>query len=133
MARGMPMKGGPKGMSGGPRPKAKKGTLKRLLKMLFKSNGKLLAVVFTCLILSSVISVSSSIFLENLILQIGKGIIEGLDAVWGNLITIFIVMGCVYMAGVLCNFIYWINLSIQLFRQNRSVGNNVEVFDFCFQ
>ena len=33
-------------MAGAGRPKAKKGTLKRLLKMLFKSNGKLLAVVF---------------------------------------------------------------------------------------
>ncbi len=106
MARVMPMKGGPKGMPGGPRPKAKKGTLKRLLKMLFKSNGKMLTLVFTCLILSAVISVSSSIFLENLIIQIGKGIIEGLDAVWGNLLTIFIIMGCVYFAGVLCNFIY---------------------------
>ena len=92
------------GMQG--RPKAKKGTLKRLLKILFKTNGKLLAIVFTCLIISAVVSVSSSIFLEKLIVQIGRGIVEGLDAVWSSLLTIFITMGCVYVAGILCNLIY---------------------------
>jgi ATP-binding cassette subfamily B protein len=81
MAKPMPMRGG-RGMKGGPRPKAKKGTLKRLLKLLFKTNGKLLGVVFFCLVVSAVVSVSSSIFLENLIIQIGRGLIEGLDAVW---------------------------------------------------
>ncbi len=88
------------------RPKAKKGTLSRLLKMLFKSNGKLLAVVFTCLIISAVISVSSSIFLERLILEIGKGLREGMSAVQNTLLTIFITMGVVYFAGILSNFLY---------------------------
>ena len=106
MAKQMPMRGGPKGAVRGPRPKVKKGTLKRLLKLLFKTNGKLLFVVFGCLIISAVVSVSSSIFLENLILQIGRGLIEGMDAVWGSLLQIFIIMGCVYAAGILCNFIY---------------------------
>lgn len=105
MAKQMPMRGG-RGMKGGPRPKAKKGTLKRLLKLLFKTNGKLLAIVFFCLVVSAIVSVSSSIFLENLIIQIGKGIVEGLDAVWGTLVQIFVIMGCVYLAGILCNFIY---------------------------
>ena len=105
MAKPMPMRGG-RGMKGGPRPKAKKGTLKRLLKLLFKTNGKLLGVVFFCLVVSAVVSVSSSIFLENLIIQIGRGLIEGLDAVWGSLVQIFIILGCVYVAGILCNFIY---------------------------
>ncbi|MBQ4098383.1 MAG: ABC transporter ATP-binding protein, partial [Clostridia bacterium] len=106
MAKQMPMRGGRGGMKGGPRPKAKKGTLKRLLGLLFKTNGKLLGVVFFCLIVSAVVSVSSSIFLENLIIQIGRGLIEGLDAVWGSLVQIFITMGCVYVAGILCNFTY---------------------------
>ncbi len=105
MAKQMPMRAG-RGMKGGPRPKAKKGTLKRLLKLLFKTNGKLLAIVFFCLVVSAIVSVSSSIFLENLIIQIGKGIVEGLDAVWGSLLQIFVIMGCVYLAGILCNFIY---------------------------
>ena len=106
MAKPMPMRGGMKGGMKGARPKAKKGTLKRLLKILFKTNGKMLFLVFGCLIISAIVSVSSSIFLERLILQIGKGLIEGMDAVWGSLVKIFITMGCVYGAGILCNFIY---------------------------
>ena len=108
MAKQFNMRGGHKGMPNGGkgRPKAKKGTLSRLLKLLFKTNGKLLGIVFFCLVISAVVSVSSSIFLENLIIQIGKGITEGLDAVWKSLVTIFITMGCVYTAGILCNFIY---------------------------
>ncbi|MBE7084032.1 MAG: ABC transporter ATP-binding protein [Clostridiales bacterium] len=106
MARGMAMPRGKGGMKGGPRPKAKKGTMKRLLKFLFKTNGKLLSIVLVCLIISAIVSVSSSIFLENLIVQIGRGLNLGLDAVWNNLLTIFISMGCVYFAGILCSFIY---------------------------
>ncbi len=107
MARAVPMRGGKPGPGmRGPRPKAKKGTLKRLLKILFKTNGKLLALVLFCLTVSAVVSVSSSIFLERLILEIGRGLVEGMDAVWSSLVTIFVTMGCVYAAGILCNFIY---------------------------
>ena len=88
------------------KPQAKKGTLKRLLKTLFNNNAPLLITVFACLMISAVISVSSSIFLENLIRQISKGLTDGMDAVWGSLVTLFIVMGCVYFAGILANFIY---------------------------
>ena len=109
MSKPVAMRSAPKGMQKGmrgPRPKVKKGTLPRLLKLLFKTNGKLLGIVLFCLVISAVVSVSSSIFLENLIVQIGRGITEGMDAVWGNLVTLFIIMGCVYVAGVLCNFTY---------------------------
>ncbi|MBQ7340479.1 MAG: ABC transporter ATP-binding protein [Clostridia bacterium] len=88
------------------RPKAKKGTLGRLLKTLFKSNGGFLAVVFVCLVISAVVSVSSSIFLERLILEIGKGLREGMSAVQNTLITLFIIMGAVFLAGVLSNFLF---------------------------
>lgn len=88
------------------RPKAKKGTLKRLLKMLLKTNGAFLFAVFSCLVVSAVVSVSSSIFLEKLIIEIGRGLTLGIDAVWQTLVNIFITMGCVYLSGVLCNLIY---------------------------
>ncbi len=103
MPRGA-MRPGIKGAHG--RPKAKKGTLKRLLKFLFKNNAKLLITVFICLTISAIVSVASSVFLEQLILQITLGITEGLDAVWNNLLTIFITMGSVYVAGVLASFLY---------------------------
>ena len=107
MAKGFPMKGG-NGGHGGPKMKAKKGTLSRLLKLLFKTNGKLLFIVFFCLIISAVVSVSSSIFLEKLIVEIGKGLTTtgDLSPIWKTLTGIFITMGCVYVAGILCNLIY---------------------------
>ncbi len=94
------------GAKGGPRPKAKKGTLGRLLKLLFKNNTALLIIVFICLTISAIVSVSSSIFLERLIFQITLGITEGLNAVWNSLLTIFISMGVTYVAGILAGFLY---------------------------
>ncbi len=109
MARMAPMPrmhGGPKGgMKGGPRPKAKKGTLKRLLKFLFLGNKKLMFVVFTCLTLSAITGVASSLFLKQLLVHIDLGISYGLDYVIKGLVTIFVVMGAVYMTNVLCNLI----------------------------
>ena len=87
------------------KPQAKKGTLKRLLKTLFKNNAPLLITVFVCLIVSAVISVSSSVFLENLIRQITRGLTEGMGAVWGSLVTLFILMGCIYVVGIFANFL----------------------------
>ena len=106
------MMAGPKGMNKAgmrgahTRPKAKKGTLKRLLKLLFKNNGGLLIFAFICLMISAVVSVASSVFLEKLILTITKGLADGLGAVWSTLVTIFLTMGGVYIIGVLASFLY---------------------------
>ncbi len=87
------------------RKKAKKGTLKRLLGMLFKENKKLLIVAFSCLIVSAITGVASSVFLKALLKQIDIGLSEGLSAVIGSLITIFVTMGAVYLTSILCNLI----------------------------
>ena len=78
-----------------PKRKAKKGTLKRLLGMLFKENKKLLIVAFSCLIVSAITGVASSVFLKALLKQIDIGLSNGLSAVIGSLITIFVTMGAV--------------------------------------
>lgn len=108
MARMAPMPRGNMrgGMKGGPRPKAKKGTLKRLLKLLFLGNKKSLAIVFVCLTLSAITGVASSVFLRQLLVHIDLGIAYGLDYVIKGLITIFVIMGVVYMTNVLTNLIY---------------------------
>ena len=109
MARMAPMPrmhGGPKGgMKGGPRPKAKKGTLKRLLSMLFTNNKRHLLVVFICLTLSAITGVTSSLFLKHLLGLIKTGLSDGYSAVAQGLATLFVVMGCVYTTSILCNFI----------------------------
>ena len=89
----------------GPRPKAKKGTLSRLLKMLFSQNKALMFLVFFCIIISGVTGVSSSVFLKQLLLLIDKGLSTNLATVLKPLITLFIVMGSVYLTSVICNFI----------------------------
>ncbi len=88
--------------------KVKKGTLPRLLKMLFKTNGGLLGVVFFCLIISSVVSVASSIFVGQLVSALTRALTKGLglEGIWPTLTTIFITMGCVYVAGIIANLIY---------------------------
>ena len=87
MARAVNMK--PRGgMRGKPKQPAKKGTLKRLLQMLFKENKKLIFVVFACLTISAITGVSSSIFLNHLLTQIDLGLAYGLDYVIKSLIVL---------------------------------------------
>ena len=95
--------------------KAKKGTLKRLLSMLFAQNKKLLIAICACIVVSSVTGVASSFFLKNLLGIINEGLTyvssgltgsEAFDKVLPSLITIFIVMGSVYLVNVICSFVY---------------------------
>ena len=105
MARMMSMPRGGKGMRG-PRGKAKKGTLKRLLKMLFSKNKRLLSVVFVCITISAITGVASSLFLKKLLTLIQLGLDnQSLQSVIGSLTTLFIVMGAVYSSSIICNFI----------------------------
>ncbi len=105
MAKGMsmPRKGGSKGA---PHGKAKKGTLKRLLGMLFKENKKLMIAVFFCLTVTAITGVLSSVFLNLLLTQINIGVVKGIQAVVWELVKIFITMGVIYGTSILCSFIY---------------------------
>ena len=104
MARQFPTSKG--GSRRGPtRPKAKKGTLRRVLSILFSNNKKSLAIVFVCLTISAITGVASSIFLKNLLSLIRTGINDGLDAVLSGLVTLFIIMGAVYLSSIVCNLI----------------------------
>ena len=106
MARGIPMgRGGRNNMRGRPKQKAKKGTLKRVLNLLFLNNKKYMAVVFTCITISAITGVASSVFLKNLLIIIQDGLNSSLSAVLTPLVTLFIIMGAVYVTSILCNFI----------------------------
>ena len=105
MARGIPMRGGNRNMRGGPRPKAKKGTMKRVLSLLFKNNKGYMAIVFICITLSAMTGVTSSLFLKQLLIQIKLGLKDGYAAAATGLATLFVVMGTVYLTSILCNFI----------------------------
>lgn len=88
------------------KPSVKKGTLGRLLKLLFSQNKALLITVLICLTVSAVVSVASSVFLVNLLNTIEEGLKLGFDAVWLNLVKIFVIMCGVYGVGVLGSFTY---------------------------
>ena len=105
MARPMSMPRGAKAGKGGPRPKAKKGTLPRLLKMLFSLNKWYLIAAGICLLLASVTGVANSIFLEKILFLIEEGVQSGRSAVWGKLLTIFAIMGGVYATCIISNFL----------------------------
>ncbi len=106
MARMGGFKGGP-GKGPIPGVTAKKGTFKRLIKMLFEKNKTLIIAVLFCLTISAIVSVSSSVFLENLVKTIQKGLeLNSRQAVWGELLVIFITMGIVYASGITASLIY---------------------------
>lgn len=105
----------PKGAKGQPLQGAKKGTLKRLLKLLFKQNKSLMIAIIITLSIAAATSVFSSIFLTNLLTQLRNGlnlIKDGSDTqsafkeISPALLKIFITMGVVYGLNILCSFIY---------------------------
>ncbi len=108
-----PPKGDMKNMR--PPVKAKKGTLKRLLSMLFNGNKKLLFIILGCLFISAVTSVASSWFLTWLshtitdalaLIAGGYTALEAYQSVFTTLLQIFITMGGVYFISVSTSFIY---------------------------
>lgn len=105
MAKMMHPRGG-RNLKGGARQPAKKGTLKRLLGMLFANNKKSIIVVIVCLLLAATTGVANSVFLEYLLKMINVGVSEGLNSVLGGLITLFVIMACVYGTCILSNFFY---------------------------
>lgn len=105
MAKGMNVRGAKPSMKGGPRPKAKKGTLSRVLKLLFANNKKLLIITLVCLTISAITGVTSSIFLKYLLEIIKTGIKTNYATVASSLVTLFVIMGTVYLTCILCNFI----------------------------
>ena len=100
-----PKPGMPRGARQVPHQKAKKGTLKRLLTMLFTQNKWHMIGAGICLLLAGITGVANSIFLHEIITLIKQGVKTSLDAVWSGLLTIFIIMGLVYSTCLICNFL----------------------------
>ncbi|MDY6367617.1 MAG: ABC transporter ATP-binding protein [Clostridia bacterium] len=105
----------PKAMKGQMPQGAKKGTMMRLLKLLFKYNKGLMIAILVSLTVTAVTSVASSIFLKNLLSQLGRGLAlikdgyaydAAFNEIWPSLILIFIIMGSVYGLNILCSYIY---------------------------
>lgn len=87
--------------------KAEKGTLKRLLKYVFRYNKWILPLVIVCIAVQAVAALVGSVFLKNLTDNvITPGIALGLDAVWLPLLEIIAMMGSIYAVGMICSFLF---------------------------
>ena len=95
--RGMPV---PKGA-------IKKGTLSRLLKLVFKYYKPQLIFVLICILVNSMGSLVSSIFVQSLIDDvIAPGVVKGYGEVAGKLASVIVAMSAVYLTVVVAGF-FW--------------------------
>ena len=102
------------GMASAGRPKAKKGTLKRVLKFLVKYYKPYLFLVGICLVISALVNSISSVFTQNFLSYVNEGLdifkVSGADAalkeIYPKIITLVITLMCVYLVGLICNFLW---------------------------
>ena len=97
---------GHKGMRGGPKAKNAKGTVARLIKLLFKYYKAYLIIVGICILLSAVSGTVSSLFLNQIVLIISDGLKVGYSAIYARLLRIILIMIGFYLVGIVSSFIY---------------------------
>ncbi len=98
-------------MKGG-RPKAKKGTLKRVLKSLIRYYKPALCLVLVCLVVSALVNSISSIFTQKILTYIkeGKALYDVIGAdgamaeIYPKIIQTVLILLCIYLTGLICNF-----------------------------
>lgn len=83
---------------------AKKGTLKRLLKMLFKDYKLQIFIVLVCILFATVASTASNVFLNQIIQKISDGMEIGWEAASKGILGVIATMGGIYLLGVLASF-----------------------------
>ena len=101
-------------MAGAGRPKAKKGTLKRVLKFLVKYYKPYLILVGICLVISALVNSISSVFTQQFLSYVNEGLdiykIGGaelaLREIYPKIIALVITLMCVYLVGLICNFLW---------------------------
>ncbi len=86
----------------------KKGVLKRLMSTLFKNYKPLLIVIATCLVISAITGAVAGLFLQRVYDALGQAIEKtiSISEAWSKITVTLIVLGCIYVLGILSNFIY---------------------------
>ena len=92
--------------------KAKKGTLKRLLKLLFKNFRWQIIFSAICIVLYSVGNISSSIFMSLITNTLQSAVADPSINPWPTLIGILIGVGIIYAIGLFSAFGYNLTMSI---------------------
>ncbi len=86
--------------------KVPKGTLKRVVKQLFKDYPVHLAVVLVCLLITAVSSTMPAIFMGKTVALVEEGLVKGLDAVYGGIVRIAVSLLTIYVISLTCSFTY---------------------------
>ncbi len=97
--KGMPRKGG----------KAKKGTFKRLLVMLFRDYKVLLLFVAIGLVISSIAGSVGGLFLNNIYTALDDYLIRNIitvDQAFATIVKTLVVLGCVYIINVISTILF---------------------------
>ena len=91
-----------------PRPKAKKGTLKRVLKSVFSFYPRLLPVTLACIIFTSVVSSIPSLFMQRVFAVIEEAMTKSLgwSDVSGKVIGLVAILGVLYLLSLFSAFLY---------------------------
>ena len=91
-----------------PRPKAKKGTFKRLVRELFSFYPRLLPMTLCCIIFSAAIGAIPALFMRQVYSKIEVALANNLG--WGDIKTevfgLVITLGCLYLASLISSFTY---------------------------
>ena len=93
---------------GKPRPKAKKGTLKRVVKTVFSFYPRLLPLTLSCVIFTAVISSIPSLFMQQVLAAIKNAIDNSLS--WSDvaptIIRLVITLATLYLLSLISSFAY---------------------------
>lgn len=89
-------------------PVRKKGALKRVIKLLFKTYPWQMALVFLCIIVVSFSSTIASIFMNKFIGYIEEGLsgARAVPEIFSDITVLVLIMVSIYLIGWICNFIY---------------------------
>ena len=91
-----------------PMGKMQKGSMKRLLKILFTEYKGLVTVIGIFLIINAIAGAMSGLFL-NKVYTVLESFIKGkilVDKAWSKIVTILIILGSIYALGIVSGFIY---------------------------
>lgn len=87
-------------------PQIKKGSIKRIIKMLFHDYPKMLTVVIICIIISALVGVLPSVYIKTLTSYIEEGLSSDWGSIKGKIFSAVSIMIVFYVIGLAATTIY---------------------------
>ncbi|SET50808.1 ABC transporter ATP-binding protein [[Clostridium] polysaccharolyticum] len=97
---------------GNNKPTIKKGSLKRLFRLLFHDYPGMLAITIVCIIINAIINVLPAVYIKTLTAYIEEGLKSDWSSVHGKIISTVMIMVIFYITGLLTALIYNLLMAI---------------------